>query len=81
MIFQLLDKGSWRGLGAKQSIVQFASGQEGVNTEPITQGLGPPYHAFAKSQDTISWQRFMEGMISESMLGIQGAYLTQLGST
>lgn len=59
----------------RRSLVRFARGRGGITMEEITDGWGSGFREMAKSQDTIGWRRFMEGMISCEVLPIQADYV------
>jgi len=68
----LLQVGSDSGL--RRSILDYARGRGGRSMAEITRRCGNRFSAFAKSQDTIGWRRFMEGMISKELIKIQTTY-------
>ena len=58
-----------------QALVQYARGRGSCSVEVIVSGWRTGFQEFGYSQDKISWQRFMEGMISRETLAIQGDFV------
>ncbi len=55
-------------------IAEYAYGRGRRTMVNICQGLGEDFQKMAWEQDAIGWRRFMEGMISRCMHGIQSLY-------
>jgi hypothetical protein len=47
--------------------------------EEIYHSMGQQYEAMAVEQDIIDWRRFMEGMSSKKLVGLQAVYRVQTG--
>ncbi len=56
-------------------IIQYARGRGAVSMQSLCVLLDARFRGMALSQDTIGWQRFMEGMISRGVVEIQRHYL------
>ena len=61
-------------------IAEYAWARGGQTMMEICAGLGDDYQQMARDQDTIGWQRFMEGMISSHMRRIQSQYHHRVGT-
>ena len=48
--------------------------------ETITRGMEQRFRRMAADQDSIGWQRFLEGMICKKARDIQAAYYTVCGA-
>ena len=59
----------------RKGITQYARGRGSRTMEDITFGWGSGFREMGRSQDSIGWRRFMEGMISKEMLPIQADYV------
>ena len=46
-----------------ECLVEYAKGQDGLSMTEICRGMDNRYRRVAEEQDSISWRRFMEGMI------------------
>lgn len=57
-----------------ECIVTFAHGRGRLRMQDITCPMGHNFLQMGRSQDTIGWRRFMEGMISKDILPIQKEY-------
>jgi hypothetical protein len=55
-------------------IVEYARRRRGMSMAKICWGKEEQYRRMAIDQDDIGWRRFMEGMISKRMRGIQELY-------
>ena len=56
-------------------LVGFARGRGSRSMWELTYGMGDSWRRLARSQDTIGWRRYMEGLISKEILPIQHQYL------
>jgi len=63
------------------AILQYAHGRGGVTMTEICAHKHVIYRRFAHSQDRIGWRRFMEGMVSKEICGIQRQHLILEGSS
>ena len=66
----------------RECIYEYATGRGGVTMEEIcvNQGYDGRYLQMAKSQDSIGWRRFMEGMVCKGIRAIQDTYTALSGS-
>ncbi len=51
----------------RECMVEYAKGQGGLTMTEICRGMDHRYGKVAEEQDTISWRRFMEGMICRGL--------------
>jgi hypothetical protein len=60
----------------RDCIYEYAAGRGGITMEEIclANGYDARYKNMAKSQDSIGWRRFMEGMVCKEIRGIQNEY-------
>ncbi len=47
--------------------------------EEICNSMGQQYKAMAVEQDVIGWRRFIKGMLSKKLVGLQAVYRVQTG--
>jgi hypothetical protein len=57
-------------------IMAYAQGRGGITMTKICSGMDHRYRKVAEEQDTISWRRFMEGMICRGLRDLQEIYTT-----
>jgi hypothetical protein len=62
-------------------IAEYARRRGGMSMMEICRGKEERYRRMAQEQDAIGWRRFMEGMISKQIRGIQALYHKVEGST
>ena len=67
----------------RECIYEYATGRGGVTMEEIcvNRGYDGRYLQMAKSQDSIGWRRFMEGMVCKGIRAIQDTYTALSGSS
>ena len=65
--------------GLQNCLVRYAKGRGKITMKDIVGNISHRLYSLAQSQDLIGWRRFMEGMISKEIMGIQKSYLA-LGS-
>ena len=66
--------------GSRQCLVRYLRGRGRITMEEIVWGTHSWLLIFARSQDIMGWQRFMEGMILKECQSIQQTFLTICGS-
>jgi len=57
-------------------ITEFVRSRGSESLSTLTFARSKRYLAFARSQDTIGWNRFLEGMISKELVSLQQQHLT-----
>ena len=55
----------------RRCLTDYARKRGGVSMEHIVWGKGPKFYKLGQSMDKIGWRRYMEGMVSSEVLGIQ----------
>jgi hypothetical protein len=63
------------------ALLQYAHGRGHLTMTEICSHMQVQYRIMAHSQDRIGWRRFMEGMVSREIRGIQRRYLIFVGSS
>ena len=61
--------------GLRNCLVRYAKGRGAITMKDIVGNRTHRLYPLAQSQDLIGWRRFMEGMISKEITGIQKSYL------
>ena len=59
----------------RRCLVKFARMRGGDSMAHITWGKGARFEKLARSMDSIGWLRYMEGMVSSEILGIQSDFV------
>ncbi len=65
--------------GVRRCVVQYACGRGYKSMEEIRHSMRQQYKAMAVEQDISGWRRFMEGMLSKKLVGLQAVYRAQTG--
>ncbi len=65
--------------GVRRCVVQYACRRGYKSMEEVCHLMGQQYKAMAVEQDVIGWRRFMEGMLSKKLVGLQVVYIAQTG--
>jgi hypothetical protein len=64
----------------RECIMEYAKGRGSITMLDICQGMDSRFRRLARDQDEIGWQRFMEGMVTNSLWEIQTTYSVVDGS-
>jgi hypothetical protein len=64
----------------QRCITEYVAGRGNVSMSDIVWGMEGRYQNMVKSQDTIGWRQFMEGMVAKEMQQIQDTYSKVEGS-
>ena len=59
----------------RNCLLRYAKGRGAITMKDIVGNRTHCLHPLKQSQDLIGWRRFMEGMISKEIMGIQKSYL------
>ena len=61
--------------GLRNCLVRYTQVRGAITMKDILGNRNHRLYSLAQSQDLIGWRRFMEGMISKEIMGIQKSYL------
>jgi hypothetical protein len=65
--------------GVRRCVVQYAHRRGYKSMEEICQSMRQQYKAMTVEQAVIGWRRFMEGILSKKLVGLQADYKAQTG--
>jgi hypothetical protein len=60
-------------------VVEYARGRGYITMQDICRRMGSQYQVMAEDQDTIGLRRFMEGMLSWHLVGLQANHYALIG--